>query len=53
MTDAGPSDRLIPQFDQVQLDDINAKLENSSPQDILRWAIDNVQGLYQTTAFGL
>lgn len=36
-----------------QLDEINAKLEGLSPQDILKWALDNLPALYQTTAFGL
>jgi phosphoadenosine phosphosulfate reductase len=28
-------------------------LENKTPQEILVWAIDHLDGLYQTTAFGL
>ncbi|KAJ9117340.1 hypothetical protein QFC20_000488 [Naganishia adeliensis] len=42
-----------PQFSPEDLKRINAELSGKSPQDILKWAIDNVQGLYQTTAFGL
>lgn len=53
MTDAGPSDRLTPQFSSAELDRINAELDGKSPQEVLRWAIDHVQGLFQTTAFGL
>lgn len=36
-----------------RLDEINAYLSALTPQDILRWAIDNLPNLYQTTAFGL
>ncbi len=31
----------------------NEYLSALTPEDILRWAIENVPGLYQTTAFGL
>lgn len=37
----------------ADLPQINAKLENASPDDILRWSIANLPQLYQTTAFGL
>ena len=42
--------------DQIQriiadLPKINAKLENAPPADIIRWSIDNLPHLYQTTAF--
>ena len=53
MSEAGPSDHLKSQFSAEQLQQINAELDGKSPQDILRWAIDHVEGLYQTTAFGL
>lgn len=53
MSQAGPSDDLRPQFTSEELQKINAELDGKSPQDILRWAVDNVRGLYQTTAFGL
>ncbi|KAG9015564.1 hypothetical protein FRB94_000169 [Tulasnella sp. JGI-2019a] len=36
-----------------QLNEINAQLEHSTPQQILKWALDNLPSLYQTTAFGL
>jgi len=36
-----------------QLDEINAQLKDSTPQQILQWALDNLPSLYQTTAFGL
>lgn len=52
MADGG-NDRLAAQFTPEQLDKLNAELDGKSPQDILRWAVDNVEGLYQTTAFGL
>lgn len=32
---------------------INVKLRESTPEEILEWAIDNLPGLYQTTAFGV
>ncbi|PWN25157.1 putative MET16-3`-phosphoadenylylsulfate reductase [Jaminaea rosea] len=35
------------------LDSINQHLESSDPFQILEWAIDNLPGLYQTTAFGV
>lgn len=38
---------------QAQLEAANQQLSNASPQQILEWAIDNLDGLYQTTAFGL
>lgn len=40
-------------LDQAQLQAVNEKLANATPQEILEWAIDNLDGLYQTTAFGL
>lgn len=35
------------------LSSINAELGEAEPQRIIEWAIDNLPGLYQTTAFGL
>ncbi|KLO16310.1 phosphoadenylyl-sulfate reductase [Schizopora paradoxa] len=35
------------------LNKINAYLETLSPQEILRWALEHLPNLYQTTAFGL
>ncbi|EPQ31116.1 uncharacterized protein PFL1_01305 [Pseudozyma flocculosa PF-1] len=32
---------------------INRKLGEADPREIIEWAIDNLPGLYQTTAFGL
>lgn len=40
-------------FSPQQLDTINARLQNLTPQEILQWALDNLPSLYQTTAFGL
>ncbi|KAL4245992.1 PAPS reductase family protein [Abortiporus biennis] len=36
-----------------ELDKINEYLSNLTPEDILKWAVDHIPGLYQTTAFGL
>jgi phosphoadenosine phosphosulfate reductase len=35
------------------LDSINAYLRTLPPSEILQWAVQNLPGLYQTTAFGL
>jgi phosphoadenosine phosphosulfate reductase len=35
------------------LESINAQLAESTPEQILEWSIDNLPGLYQTTAFGV
>jgi phosphoadenosine phosphosulfate reductase len=35
------------------IDTINIYLSSLSPQDILKWALEYLPGLYQTTAFGL
>jgi phosphoadenosine phosphosulfate reductase len=42
-----------PPFDATKLDEINSQLADATPQEILKWATDNLPGLYQTTAFGL
>lgn len=42
-----------PQYSPADLTRLNTELANQNPQQILEWAIDNVQGLFQTTAFGL
>lgn len=46
-------DRLTPQYSPEQLEAFNKQLEDKTPQEVLAWAIDNIDGLYQTTAFGL
>lgn len=40
-------------FSKPHLKFLNSQLQNLEPQDILRWAITTLPGLYQTTAFGL
>lgn len=47
------NDVLTPQFSNEQLADVNKQLDGKSPQEVLAWAIDNIDGLFQTTAFGL
>ncbi|KAF8592731.1 phosphoadenylyl-sulfate reductase [Ramaria rubella] len=37
----------------AELDRINAHLSSLTPQQILQWGLENLPGLYQTTAFGL
>lgn len=53
MSISNDSDVLTPQFTPEQIEEINRSLDGKTPQEILTWAIDNVEGLYQTTAFGL
>lgn len=36
-----------------ELDRVNSYLRNLTPEEILRWAVYHLPGLYQTTAFGL
>lgn len=38
---------------QEELGRVNAYLRDLTPEDILRWAVDHLPGLHQTTAFGL
>jgi phosphoadenosine phosphosulfate reductase len=49
----GQGDVLQPQYTPEQILAFNKELESKTPQEILAWAIDNLDGLYQTTAFGL
>ncbi|PKI84640.1 hypothetical protein MVES1_001498 [Malassezia vespertilionis] len=37
----------------ADLPNVNAKLQNATPEEILAWSVDNLPNLYQTTAFGL
>jgi phosphoadenosine phosphosulfate reductase len=46
-------DELKTQYTSEQISAFNKELESKTPQEILVWAIDNLEGLYQTTAFGL
>ena len=38
---------------EAELKRINEHLSPLVPEDILRWAVDHIPGLFQTTAFGL
>lgn len=49
----GQGEDLQPQYTRDQILAFNKELESKSPQEILVWAIDNLDGLFQTTAFGL
>ncbi|MCJ1319150.1 hypothetical protein MMC15_004483 [Xylographa vitiligo] len=40
-------------FTKPHLRFLNRQLQNLAPQDILRWCITTLPGLFQTTAFGL
>lgn len=51
MTSAG--DALKPQYTAEEIEVFNKQLDGKTPQEVLTWAIDNLDGLYQTTAFGL
>lgn len=48
-----PSEPLKLPLSREDLDAINEHLKLLEPEDILRWAIERIPGLYQTTAFGL
>ncbi|CAO1630351.1 unnamed protein product [Sympodiomycopsis kandeliae] len=37
----------------ANIDQVNKELESADPFQILSWSIDNLPGLYQTTAFGV
>jgi phosphoadenosine phosphosulfate reductase len=51
-TSAGSPPRPPP-FDSASLDAVNASLSDATPQQILKYAVENLPNLYQTTAFGL
>ena len=40
-------------IDPQLLTDLNTYLHTLSPEDILKWGLENLPNLYQTTAFGL
>jgi phosphoadenosine phosphosulfate reductase len=44
---------LTPQYTPAQLSQLNADLDGKTPQEVLLWAIDHLDGLWQTSAFGL
>lgn len=43
----------LPVASSSELDSINEHLSTLEPQDILRWAVEHLPNLFQTTAFGL
>lgn len=52
-TMSAEDDSLTPQYTPDEIAAFNQQLASKTPQEILVWAIDNLEGLYQTTAFGL
>jgi phosphoadenosine phosphosulfate reductase len=42
-----------PRLSDFEIDRANAALADAEPQQILEWAVSNLDDLYQTTAFGL
>jgi phosphoadenosine phosphosulfate reductase len=46
-------DVLQTQYTPEEISSFNKELDGKTPQEILVWAIDHLDGLYQTTAFGL
>jgi len=44
---------LQTQYSPEEISQFNKELDGKTPQEILVWAIDHLDGLYQTTAFGL
>jgi hypothetical protein len=44
---------LRTQYSPEEIATFNKELDGKTPQEILVWAIDHLDGLYQTTAFGL
>jgi len=44
---------LQTQYSPEDISQFNKELDGKTPQEILVWAIDHLDGLYQTTAFGL
>lgn len=42
-----------PPFDPSLLSSVNEQLADSTPRQILEWAVEHLPALYQTTAFGL
>ena len=52
-TTEAQDDILQTQYSPEEINQFNNELENKTPQDILVWAIDHLDGLFQTTAFGL
>ncbi|KAF2275074.1 Phosphoadenosine phosphosulfate reductase thioredoxin [Westerdykella ornata] len=52
---ASSSTESLPEvyFSKAHLKYLNAQLQKLEPEDILRWCVTSLPGLYQTTAFGL
>jgi len=46
-------DVLQTQYSTEEIATFNKELDGKTPQEILVWAIDHLDGLFQTTAFGL
>jgi len=46
-------DVLQTQYNIEEIAQFNKELDGKTPQEILVWAIDHLDGLFQTTAFGL
>jgi len=46
-------DVLQTQYSTEEIAQFNKELDGKTPQEILVWAIDHLDGLFQTTAFGL
>lgn len=46
-------DVLQTQYSTEEIAMFNKELDGKTPQEILVWAIDHLDGLFQTTAFGL
>lgn len=53
MTPSTLSKPLELPLSQEDLNAINAHLKLLTPEEILRWAVEHIPDLYQTTAFGL
>ena len=53
MTTLGSEEPISLPISPEQLEKINEYLSKLAPEDILRWAVDHLPGLFQTTAFGL
>ena len=53
MTLSPPSEPLELPLSKEDLEAINAHLNLLTPEQILRWAVERIPDLYQTTAFGL
>lgn len=49
-----PESSYLPLADQLNLDALNERFEQATPQEILAWCVDNIpEGLVQTTSFSM